>query len=69
MDLQKQKRANELMEKIEKKEQLIEKVKGADVNYGLNAEIYKETLAKAKQVVVDRLEFEKQKMVDEFSAL
>lgn len=69
MDLQKQKRANELMEKIEKKEKLIEKVKEADVNYGLNAEIYKETLAKAKQVVVDRLEFEKQKMVDEFSAL
>ena len=69
MDLQKQKRANELMEKIEKKEKLIEKVKEADVNYGLNAEIYKETLAKAKQVVVDRLELEKQKMIDEFTAL
>lgn len=69
MDLQKQKMANELMEKIEKKEKLIEKVKDANVDYGINADIYKETLAKAKQVVIDRLELEKQKMIDEFSAL
>lgn len=69
MDLQKQKRANELMEKIEKKEKLIEKVKEANVDYGINTDIYKETLAKAKQVVIDRLELEKQKMIDEFSAL
>lgn len=69
MDLQKQKRANELMELIDKKDKLIEKVKNSIETYGLDAEIYKNTLAKAKQVVIDRLESEKQRFVDEFEAL
>lgn len=69
MDLQKQRRANELMELIDKKDKLIEMVKSSVVTYGLDAEIYKNTLAKAKQVVIDRLESEKQKFVDEFEAL
>ena len=69
MDLQKQRRANELMGLIDKKDKLIEKVKNSVVDYGLNGEIYKKTLEKAKQVVLDRLEAEKQKFVDEFEAL
>ena len=43
------------------------------MDYGLqtklDGEIYKNTLLKAKQVVIDRLESEKQKLVDEFEAL
>lgn len=69
MDLQKQRRAKELMELIEKKDKLIEKVKKQVVTYGLDGEVYKNTLLKAKQVVIDRLESEKQKFVDEFEAL
>ena len=69
MDLQKTKRANELMELIEKKEKLIKKVEEQNVTYGLDAEIYKNTLERAKKVVIDRLQNEKKKLEDEFASL
>lgn len=69
MDLQKTKRANELMGLIEKKENLIKRVEEQNVSYGLDAEIYKNTLERAKKVVIDRLQNEKKKLEDEFASL
>lgn len=67
MELEKALKAKELAERINKKEDLINYYK--NFNFGLNPEIYKFTIEKARKVIVDRLEIEKKKLEDDLTAL
>jgi orotidine-5'-phosphate decarboxylase len=67
MDLEKAKKVKDLVEKISKKEDLINYYK--NFNFGLNPEIYKVTIEKTRKVIVDRLELEKKKLEEELNAI
>lgn len=67
MDLEKAQKVKRLVEKIGRKEDLINYYK--NFNFGLDAEIYKVTIQKTRKVIVDRLELEKKKLEEELAAI